>query len=238
MRKLLADYLQKSSYEREEDRLTGPVVTISRECGCSARRIAAKLSKILTGYSYVSETKTEVKWRWASREIIETAAAELKVSPEFIDIVMRKEESERMAQLCRSFSEANAYNIRDERIVETISRVIRSFAESGHYIIVGRGGMIFTEGIPDSLNIRLQAPLDWRINRIMQMSNLSHLEAEEFVKQVDRRRELFIEKVAGHKYDSANFDLVINYSTLPDDHIVNAIVSIMRDREMICVTEK
>ncbi|MCF6356806.1 MAG: cytidylate kinase-like family protein [Draconibacterium sp.] len=46
----------------------GPVVTISRQAGCSAHRIAIKLSKILTGYSYMSETKTDADWRWVDKE--------------------------------------------------------------------------------------------------------------------------------------------------------------------------
>lgn len=47
----------------------GPVVTISRQSGCSAQRIAIKLSKILTGYSYMSDTKTDAEWRWVDKDI-------------------------------------------------------------------------------------------------------------------------------------------------------------------------
>ena len=47
----------------------GPFLTISRQSGCSAQRIAIKLSKILTGYSYMSETKTDAEWTWVDKTV-------------------------------------------------------------------------------------------------------------------------------------------------------------------------
>ena len=56
----------------------GPVITISRECGCSSNRIATKLSKILTGYSYLSDkNKNNIEWRWFNKEFVQKAADEI-----------------------------------------------------------------------------------------------------------------------------------------------------------------
>lgn len=71
MKNILVNYFVNKQDDRKGlVKIPGPVITISRECGCSAKRIATKLSKILTGYSYMSETKTNVEWRWVSKEII------------------------------------------------------------------------------------------------------------------------------------------------------------------------
>jgi hypothetical protein len=55
----------------------GPVVTISRQAGCSAQRIAIKLSKILTGYSYMSDTKTDAEWRWVDKNVFEQVVTDM-----------------------------------------------------------------------------------------------------------------------------------------------------------------
>ena len=89
MKDFLHHYLEEEK-QRNNGKIhyPGPVVTISRECGCSAKRIATKLSKILTGYNYQSETKTDVEWNWVSKDIIEIAAQELELEPEEIRSVL------------------------------------------------------------------------------------------------------------------------------------------------------
>ena len=62
MEKYINNYLHNLLHlNLETGDFPGPLVTISRQAGCSAQRIAIKLSKILTGYSYMSETKTDAE---------------------------------------------------------------------------------------------------------------------------------------------------------------------------------
>jgi len=119
-----------------------------------------------------------------------------------------------------------------------VKTVVRNIAEAGHYIIVGRAASVIAQDIPQRLSIRLQAPLDWRINRIMQISNLSWAEAEEYVIEIDRQRNLFVEHVAGRKLDSNDFDLIFNYSTIQDDHIVDVIVNVLKNKKIITKSEE
>jgi hypothetical protein len=67
----------------------------------------------------------------------------------------------------------------------------------------------------------------------MQISNLSWAEAHDYVLEIDRQRNLFVEKVAGRKLDNTDFDLIFNYSTMSDDHIVDVIVNVLRNRKII-----
>jgi cytidylate kinase len=210
----------------------GPVITISRECGCSAKRIATKLSKVLSGYSYRPDTKTEVEWRWISKEIIEDAANELEISPEKVKSVFMAEKKIPISEVSTAFSTEKVYDMEDQHVIETVGATIRNFAEVGNFIIVGRGASIFTKDIENRLSIRLKAPLDWRVNRIMQISEMSYAEARDYVIEIDRQRSLFVEHVAGRKIESTDFDVMFNYSTMNDDHIVNAIVDILKSRHV------
>ena len=74
MENILKNYLSNLNPDNQHlDNDLGPVVTISRECGCSANRIAIKLSKILTGYSFLQAKKKDIEWRWLNKEVIEKA---------------------------------------------------------------------------------------------------------------------------------------------------------------------
>ncbi|HEY3372835.1 MAG TPA: cytidylate kinase-like family protein [Prolixibacteraceae bacterium] len=239
MKDFLSNYLS-SEEERTsgKQRRPGPVITISRECGCSANRIATKLSKILTGYNYLSETKTEVEWRWVSKEIIETAALELKTNPGRVKRVFRGEARQSIHEITTAFSNAKVYDDEDQQVIDTVKALVHNIAEEGHFIIVGRAASIIAQDIPNRLSVRLQAPLDWRINRIMQISNLSWADAQAYVFEVDRQRDLFVEHVAGRPLNNTDFDLIFNYSTLLDDHIVDVIVNVLKNKRIIVNSEE
>jgi cytidylate kinase len=234
MKNILMSYLSQDG-PQDTGKLfrPGPVVTISRECGCSANRIATKLSKILTGYNYLSETKTDVEWRWVSKEVIEMAAGELKMHPGRIKNGHSEEIKQSIYNISAAFSKAKVYDTTDQITTDTVKSVIRNIAEKGHYIIVGRAANFITQDIPNRLSIKLQAPLDWRINRMMQISNLTWSNAQKYVLEVDRQRNAYVEHVAEQQQDNNDFDLIFNYSTMLDDHIVDAIVNILKNKKII-----
>jgi cytidylate kinase len=233
MTNLFNGYAEKEARKQKAGRFPGPVILISRECGCSARRIATKLSKILTGYSYLSETKTEVEWKWVSKEIIGEAAMELEMDPARVKQLFMSEDRFDIHDVVSSFSAEKIYDFNDEHVIESVRKVIYWLAEKGNYIIVGRAACIIARDIPRKLSVKLQAPLEWRVNRIMQVNNISHAEAYEYVTTVDRQRNLFIEHLAGRKPDNYDFDLIFNYSTILDDHIVDAILNVIRNKRLV-----
>ena len=208
-------------------------MTISRECGCSAKRIATKLAKILSGYSFKSDTKTDVEWKWVSKEIIEEAARELEINTGKIKNVFLAEKKIPIHEVTTAFSTEKVYDADDFEVIDTVGQVIKSFAQKGHYIIVGRGAEIFSQGIKNRLSVKLQAPMDWRVKRIMQISNLSYVDARDYMINIDLQRDLFVEHVAGRKLNNTDFDVVFNYSTMLDDHIVDAIVNILKSKAII-----
>ena len=239
MEKILVDYVDSLHYpENRKKKSPGPVITISRECGCSAKRIATKLAKILTGYSFQSDTKTDVEWKWVSKEIIEETAKRLALDPGKIRNVFLGEVKSSLHEVSVAFSTEPTYTPDDQAVIDTVRDVVMRIAEEGHYIIVGRAASVIAGEIPGILRIKLQAPLEWRVNRIMQISNLSHADARDYVLKVDQERELFIEHVAGQKLDNTDFDLIFNYSTMIDDHIVDTIVNILKNKGMIIHSEE
>jgi cytidylate kinase len=239
MKNILSSYFENSSQDKIRSKKTaGPVIAISRECGCSAKRIATKLSKILTGYSYMSDTKTNVEWKWVSKEIIEQAAIELELDPGKVKNVFLGEAKTSLHEVTSAFSVEKMYDADDQKVIDSVKDIVLRIAEEGHYIIVGRAASVITREIPGNINIKLQAPLEWRVNRIMQISNMTYAEAQAYVLEIDRQRELFVEHIAGRKLNNSDFDMIFNYATMLDDHIVDAIISVLKNKKMIIHSEE
>lgn len=234
MEKFLIDFLEHPQNNMDNaERVRGPVITISRECGCSANSIAIKLSKILSGYSFQTEKKQAVEWKWVNKEVIEKAAEELEVSTEKIKDVFMQEARLSLHKVQTAFSTEKMYDADDQQVIDTLSEVIKQLAEQGHCIIIGRAANMIAGDITSKLRIKLQAPLDWRINRIRHRSSMSYTEAEAYVNEIDRQRSLFVEHIAGRSLDNNDFDVIFNYSTMNDDQIVDAILHIMKAKELI-----
>ena len=213
----------------------GPVVTISREPGCSAQRIAIKLSKILTGYSYMSDTKTDNMWQWVSKDIVRDAIIEMDKEVAKRNSNYNDEFKKHLKDVVKAFSKELAGEIPDPKILFTIKNVICKLAVDGRYIIVGRAANVILKDLPNKLSIKLEADREWRINRIMQIDNLSWAEAEKNIIEKDKQRDNFIEMISGRKPNNNDFDLIFNYANMQDDHIVDAIVNVLRNKKIICV---
>ena len=211
----------------------GPVVTISRQTGCSAQRIAIKLSKILTGYSYMSDTKTEKEWRWVDKDVFREAVEEMKRELEQMGSLHQQEIIDHLNTVAKAFSQEKMYDIHDDLLIDTLKSIICKLASDGRYIIVGRSAGVILKEIPNKLSVRLEAPLEWRINRVMQLRNISHKKAEEYVISTDKQRDTFIEKMNGRKAENTDFDIIFNYATLLDDQIIDAIVNLLKHKKII-----
>jgi len=234
MEKLVNNYLHTfSCYNLETGDFPGPIVTISRQAGCSAQRIAIKLSKILTGYSYMSETKTDAEWEWVDKKAFTRAVKEMIRDIESGNYDDKEDAVFMLNEVSKAFSEEKVYDILDEKLIGILKGIICKLAFNGRKIIVGRSAGVILRSIPNKLNIRLEAPAEWRINRIMQINEYSQEEAAKYITQMDKKRDSFIEKIIGRKAENNDFDVIFNYASLGDDEIVDAVVNILRNKNII-----
>jgi len=207
----------------------GPVITISREAGCPAKKISAKLVQIMNEKRLVKNKKSI--WKWVSKEILSESAKELETDPEKIQYVFDYEQKSLIEELLASHS--HKYYKSDRKIRNTIGKVIRSIANEGHVIIVGRGGVAITKDIEKSLHINLHAPLEWRAIRYSEKHCNNLDDARELAKEVDRKREQFRNYFHGKNTDYTEFDVTINCMTFTIDEIARAIANIIEIRGFI-----
>jgi len=222
-----------TSFNLETGDFPGPVITLSRQSGCSARRIAIKLSKILTGYSYMSETKTDAEWRWVDKNVFQEVVQEMIGEVKTGGYDDAEEAIAKLSEVASAFSNETIYDISDNFLIDIFKGVICQLACKGRTIIVGRSAGVILKDVPNKLNVRLEAPMEWRINRIMQLNELSQAEAVKYVVEMDTKRDSFVEKVIGRKAHNDDFDVIFNYASMQDDEIIDAIVNILRNKKII-----
>ena len=213
---------------KKDDFDPGPVITISREFGCPGKKIAACLTQALSDKMVVMRKKTE--WKWVSKEILYESAKELDLDPSNIQYVFNYEQKSLIDDILAAHS--SKYYKSDRKIRNTIAKVIRSIANEGHSIIVGRGGVAITRDIAKSLHINLEAPIDWRVIRESEKRGISLEEAKNLTFETDKKRRQFREYFEGKNTDYTRFDITFNCMTLSIDEIINTIIRVMELRDL------
>jgi len=207
----------------------GPVVTISREVGCPAKKIAACLTDRLNAMK--KGKAKDLPWRWISKEIMMESARELHVDQSQIQHVFDYKSRGVLEDLL--LAQSKDYYKSDLKIRTTIAKVIRNFANEGNAIIVGRGGVAITRDIPKSLHIYLEAPLEWRALRVAEKHDFTIDQARSYAQNIDKKRSHFRDFFQGKGNDYSRFDIKFNCMTLSNEDIIDIMISALRIRSMI-----
>lgn len=107
---------------------------------------------------------------------------------------------------------------RDQRraeMVTMLNQIVQAVALHGDVVIQGRSGFAVLAGFADVLHVRLQAPLEVRIQRVAASRQLTAERAAAAIKEGDRVRMAFVENFYGVPWDAIHaFDLVIDTGTI------------------------
>ena len=206
----------------------GPVITISREAGCSANEIAEMLvSSINKKYYFNSDNK----WNWINKAIIAESAKELDLPAHKIKYIFNSEKRGIIDDVISSL--ASRYYKSDMQIKKAIFNLIELYAIKGNIIIVGRGGVSLTNHIKKSLHIKLQAPLNWRIKKISEKHKISFDISKKYIAEMDRKRIQLINNFMGKEADNSIFDIIFNCKTINQTAIIDTIIKLAETKKLI-----
>jgi cytidylate kinase len=206
----------------------GPVITISRQTGCGASRIAWGVCAEIN-MKLLQKNKSS-KWNFINREILQKSAEQLHLDPMALQHVLNDEDRGIMDQIIDALSTHSHKS--DQKIMKTIQEVIRQFGNNGNVIIVGRGGASICKGIERSLHIRIEAPEEWRIAEITNRFNYSTSFATEYVRKHDHERELQVAKLFGSKTETSKYDIEINRSRFSIKEIIDLITDMASIKQL------
>lgn len=234
MKNILSEYLEQRFTKPKAPNIVpnktgGPVVTISRAYGCPAKNLASMLTDQLN--AMVPKSNESKKWQWVGKEIMEDSARELHLNNKFITSIADAEKIGILNDILLTLS--NKYYPGDMKIKKTIGEIVKSYANRGHIIIVGRGGVSICQEFKNALHIKLIAPIEWRINYLSKKHRISTDEAEKQIKEIDHKREKMRDFYVGTKTDDTIFDIIFNYYSCSEEEITKTIISMLQYRHLM-----
>jgi cytidylate kinase len=113
-----------------------------------------------------------------------------------------------------------------------IQSLIMEHALNDRVVIMGRGGNFLLKDIPYALRIRVAAPLEKRVERIMERESVDRETAHWLVEKTDKGRASFIHVLYGKRWDDPEeYDMIFNTGDHTLEEITERVKKGLMDRE-------
>jgi hypothetical protein len=227
MRIELQKYLTEQ-YQKSIDRNTkaGPVITISRQYGCSAKSLAIELLKQLKAHN-----NNLREWVWINKEVFNDTAKSLNLKQKRVQHVFEGKKMGLIDSIIMSSTER--YYKSDITIKKKMIEVVRSFAENGNTIIIGMGSALICRDIKKSFHVKLIAPFEWRIKNAAEKRKRSISEVRKYAKEIDQKRDNLRKSFETKNGYEELFDLTFNVMQMSYKEIAEIIIFSMKKRQII-----
>jgi cytidylate kinase len=216
---------QAARKREEENPSPGPYVTISREYGCNGMTLGLLLAEVLN-----DEAPPGKAWKVYGRDILEQLAVETNLATELIE-ELRAREPRLLVDFFRSLFHRkipSGYEIRNR-----ITAIVRGLAYEGYAIIVGQGSAGATADIENGLSIRLEAPLEHRVEQVVKREGGSPAAARMTIRKREKERR-YLEKIYAMRFPrTPAFDLVYDDSRFTHVEIAQHVAYMMKLKRFI-----
>lgn len=209
------------------DKTKRTVVTINRELGSGGRTIGEKLAARLDIKFYDKALIQELtrKFELSVDELEKVKASRRNWWNDFIQNYMNRYNVEERFNV-----EANVATT--ENIFRVESQFLRNLAKDESCVIAGRSGFYIFRNDPDAVRILIQSDMPHRISRVMAKQGVSEQEARDIIAKADKGREHYTQQFSGtSRYDTRNYDLVLNVAGLTEDEAVDIITEYINKKK-------
>lgn len=112
--------------------------------------------------------------------------------------------------------------------IALLESTIYDYAQGERAVILGRGSAFILHDIPQVLKVRLFAPLNVRVERVMLADNVDRRTAELTIEQTDKSRSGYIHTLYRRQLqDMENYDLLFNTSIQTYEQVTQNLVEIL-----------
>lgn len=196
------------------------VITINRELGSGGRTIGRKLAERLNVKFYDKALIKELtkKFELSVEELEKVKASKRNWWNDFVQGYLNRYNVEERFNV-----EANVATT--ENIFRVESQFLKELAADESCVIAGRSGFYIFRNEPNAIKVLIQSTMEKRIERVMEKQGLTEEEAKAVIAKVDKGREHYTQQFSGtSRYDTRNYDLVINVAHLTEDDAVEVIM--------------
>ncbi len=209
------------------------VITVSRQQGSGGLDVAVRVSEILGYRCFDKRLMTEVMAQegFTDQTVVDYREDEYRLRG-FVDRVLGYRRPETIADV--GFWDDNPAAMKttsvavldEHQAVWLVRRAIEVAYQQGDVVIVGRGGQAILRAKPGVLHVRLEAPLDARVQRLAERNKISAKEARQYVLGRDKASAEYLERFYGVNWsDPLLYHLVINTGKWEPDAAAQCIVA-------------
>lgn len=197
------------------------IITINRELGSGGRTVGRKLAEKL-GVEYFDKA------------VINALQERYNLSVEQIEHLKGQETSwweefKRKMTFSDSEYDLNQTGIETEDVFRAETQVLKALAKEQSCVIAGRTAFYIFRENPNHLSVFIQASMPCRVERVAREQNLTKEQARLTIDKVDKMRENYVREFTGtSRYDTRNYQLVINMDEINEDAAVDLILAYIR----------
>lgn len=199
------------------------VLTVARQYGSGGHDVAKKVSELLDIPFY-------------DREIIGLAAKESGLSENLFDGLDEKPTTSLLYSLVMGIQSGTGAYWRygdmtsADNVFRIQSQIIRSIAEKGSCVIVGRCADYILREEERLVNVFVHADIDYRTQRIMEKYNMKEKVALDYINKTDKRRGSFYNFYTNKIWGNVdNYDLSIATDRIGIDNAAQMIVEYIKN---------
>ena len=198
--------------------MTKSIITIGRQYGSGGREIGKKLADQLGIPFY-------------DNELLDIAAKKSGICEELFQTNDEKPTSSLLYSLVMGNYGGDSLPF-NHKIFLAQFDAIRSIADEGPCVIIGRCGDYALEDYPNLINIFIHADLKLRIKRAIENYGIESGKAEDFVLKTDKKRASYYNFYSSKKWGNLdNYDLTVDSGFLGIDNTVELIKKFIELKE-------
>lgn len=191
------------------------IITIGRQHGSNGHLIAAGLAK-------------ELGCRCLDKEIVDRAAEDSSFNRAILSSYDEKRISPYISGTPHYMGMGEGFRL-STQIASAQFEAIRSLAQEGDCIFVGRCADYVLRQREDLLRIFIMAPTEFRVRTMMERQQLSEDAARKLIRQVDKDRSSYYKYYTDQVWgEIGNYDLCINSAVTGVEGAVQAIAGVAR----------
>jgi cytidylate kinase len=192
----------------------GPCLLVSRQCGGGGSVIARAVAQRLG-------------WNVFDREILDEITRLAKIRTQVLETVDRETRAKWEADW---EAEMKPEHLGYERYLRYLRQVVLALGHHGDVVILGRGAL-FLLPAASALRVRVVAPIELRVQSLVQRTGKPEPEVREHIEKADAERIFFTQTCFQRDPDSAlNYDLVLNTGAIGVESAGEIILRAMKDK--------
>ena len=194
------------------------IITLGRQFGSGGREIGKKLAQAL-GVPYYD------------KELLAVAAKESGLSAQFLHSYDEKPTNSFLYSLV--MGQQNLISPQGQTVEQLASsaqrEAVRSVAEKGACVIVGRGADYILRDRKDLVRVFISADWDYRVDHVCRRDAMTAKEAEVKLRKMDKERASYYNFATDRNWgEAANYDLCVNVTQKGPEGAVATILAYLK----------